>query len=74
MLGSVGEIDAEELKEPQYKGLEPGDEIGTGGVEYAYDKFLRGEPGLTRIQVNALGQPTPGGQLVSTSRRLPATT
>ena len=24
-----------------------------------------GEPGLTKIQVNALGQPTPGGQLVS---------
>jgi penicillin-binding protein 2 len=66
VLGSVGEIDPEELKEPQYKQLEPGDEIGTGGAEYAYDKFLRGDPGLTRIQVNALGQPTPGGELVST--------
>ena len=66
VLGSVGEIEEEELKEPQYKGLEPGDEIGQAGAEYAYDKFLRGQPGLTRIQVNALGQPTPGGQLVST--------
>lgn len=66
VLGSVGEIDGEELKEPRYKQLEPGDEIGTGGAEYAYDKFLRGDPGLTRIQVNALGQPTPGGELVST--------
>lgn len=65
VLGSVGEIEEEELKEPQYKGLEPGDEIGQAGAEYAYDKFLRGQPGLTRIQVNALGQPTPGGQLVS---------
>ncbi len=65
VVGSVGEIDEEELKEDQYKGLEPGDEIGQGGVEYAYDRFLRGEPGLTKIQVNALGQPTPGGQLVS---------
>src|SRR3954447_18466211 len=66
VLGSVGEIEEEELKEPQYKDLEPGDEIGQAGAEYAYDKFLRGQPGLTRIQVNALGQPTPGGQLVST--------
>jgi penicillin-binding protein 2 len=65
VLGSVGEIDGEELKEARYKGLEPGDEVGKGGVEYTYDKFLRGDPGHTRIQVNALGQPTPGGQLVS---------
>jgi penicillin-binding protein 2 len=65
VVGSVGEIDEEELREPAYKELEPGDEIGQGGVEYAYDDFLRGEPGRTRIQVNALGQPTPGGQLVS---------
>jgi len=66
ILGTVGEIEEEELKEPQYKGLEPGDEIGQAGAEYAYDKYLRGQPGLTRIQVNALGQPTPNGQLVST--------
>ncbi len=64
-LGSVGEISEDELKEARYKGLEPGDEVGQGGVEYSYDEFLRGEPGLTKIQVNALGQPTPGGQLVS---------
>jgi penicillin-binding protein 2 len=65
VLGSVGEIDGEELKEARYKQLEPGDEIGKAGVENAYDKYLRGDPGLTRIQVNALGQPTPGGQLDS---------
>ncbi|HEX2266509.1 MAG TPA: penicillin-binding protein 2 [Solirubrobacterales bacterium] len=66
LLGHVGEIDEEELKEPDYKHLEPGDEIGRAGVEAGYDRFLRGEPGITRIQVNALGEPTPGGQLVST--------
>ncbi len=65
VVGSVGEINEEELKEPEYRELEPGDEIGKGGVESAYDRFLRGDPGLTKIQVNALGQPTPGGQLVS---------
>jgi penicillin-binding protein 2 len=66
VLGNVSEISEEELKEPRYKNLEPGDEIGQAGAEYAYDRYLRGEPGLTRIQVNALGEPTPGGQLVST--------
>ena len=65
LVGSVGEVSEEELKEAPYKRLEPGDEVGKGGVEYTYDKYLRGEPGLTKIQVNALGQPTPGGQLVS---------
>jgi penicillin-binding protein 2 len=65
VVGSVGEVSREELEEAPYKGLEPGDEVGKGGVEYTYDKYLRGEPGLTKIQVNALGQPTPGGQLVS---------
>jgi penicillin-binding protein 2 len=65
VVGSVGEVNEEELKEGPYKGLEPGDEVGKGGVEYTYDRYLRGEPGLTKIQVNALGQPTPGGQLVS---------
>jgi penicillin-binding protein 2 len=67
VLGSVGEISEEELKDQRYKGLEPGDEIGKGGVEYSYDRFLRGEPGVTRWQVNAFGEPTPGGQLFSTA-------
>jgi penicillin-binding protein 2 len=65
VLGSVGEINEEELKERRYTELEPGDEVGKAGVEYSYDHYLRGQPGLTKIQVNALGQPTPGGQLVS---------
>jgi penicillin-binding protein 2 len=65
VLGSVGEISEEQLKEPRYKGLQPGDEIGQSGVEDTYDRWLRGKPGLTRIQVDALGQPTKNGQLVS---------
>jgi len=65
VLGSVGEVSGEQLKEARYRKLQPGDEVGKGGVEDTYDRFLRGQPGLTRIQVNALGQPTPGGQLVS---------
>jgi penicillin-binding protein 2 len=65
VLGTVGEINEEQLKEARYRNLKPGDEIGQGGVEETYNRYLRGKPGLTRIQVNALGEPTPGGQLVS---------
>ena len=64
-VGTVGEIDEEQLKEVRYKGLAPGDEIGQSGVEDTYDRYLRGRPGLTRIQVDALGEPTPNGRLVS---------
>jgi penicillin-binding protein 2 len=65
IFGSVGEIDEEQLKEARYKGLVPGDEIGQSGAEDTYDRYLRGRPGLTRIQVDALGEPTPNGRLVS---------
>jgi penicillin-binding protein 2 len=65
ILGNVGEISPEQLKERQYRGLQPGDKIGQDGVEYTYDRFLRGKPGLTRVQVDALGEPTPNGRLVS---------
>jgi penicillin-binding protein 2 len=65
ILGNVGEIGEEELKEPRYRDLQPGDEIGQDGVEDTYDRFLRGRPGLTRVQVDALGQPTPNGRLVA---------
>jgi penicillin-binding protein 2 len=65
ILGNVGEVSEEQLKEARYRGLQPGDEIGQEGVEDTYDRFLRGKPGLTRIQVDALGQPTRNGQLAS---------
>jgi penicillin-binding protein 2 len=61
LFGQVGEINGKELKEPEYRGLEPGDEIGKGGVEQQYDRYVRGRAGATLIQVDALGRPK--GQL-----------
>jgi penicillin-binding protein 2 len=61
LYGNVGEIDQKELKEPRYKGLKPGDQIGQDGVEYTYDRYLRGHDGETRVQVDSLGRPK--GQL-----------
>jgi penicillin-binding protein 2 len=58
MFGNVGEVTAEQLKEPRYTGLQQGDQVGQSGVEYEYDRFLRGKPGTDRLQVDALGRPT----------------
>jgi penicillin-binding protein 2 len=58
MFGNVGEVTAEQLKEPRYAGLQQGDQVGQSGVEYEYDRFLRGKPGTDRLQVDALGRPT----------------
>ncbi len=57
LLGQVGQISPHQLTRPQYKMLKPGDIIGQAGVEYTYDKFLRGSAGADRIQVDALGRP-----------------
>lgn len=65
VVGSVNEIDEEQLKEPRYKGVQPGEKIGQEGVEDTYDSYLRGVPGIEKIQVDALGQPTRNGTLVS---------
>jgi penicillin-binding protein 2 len=63
LFGNVGEINEDQLKDPRYKGLQPGDQIGQDGVEYEYDRYLRGRAGATRTQVDALGRPTPNGRL-----------
>jgi penicillin-binding protein 2 len=55
IFGHVGEITQEQLEARD--GLAPGDEIGQGGIEAAYDDFLRGESGLTRLRVDSLGRP-----------------
>lgn len=65
ILGTVNEIEEDQLKEPRYRGLQPGDKIGQSGVEDTYDRFLRGKPGLTRVQVDAFGEPTPNGRLIA---------
>jgi penicillin-binding protein 2 len=58
LFGNVGEVTAEQLKEPRYAGLEQGDLVGQSGIEYEYDRFLRGEAGTDRVQVDALGRPS----------------
>jgi penicillin-binding protein 2 len=63
LFGNVGEVTAEQLGLPRYGTLEPGDVVGQSGIEYEYDRFLRGKAGANRFQVDALGRPT--GQLAN---------
>ena len=58
LFGNVGEVTAEQLREPRYSGLRQGDTVGQSGIEYEYDRFLRGKAGTDRVQVDALGRPT----------------
>ncbi len=57
LFGHVREVNADQLTQPRYQGLSPGDEIGQTGLELTYDSLLRGEGGATRLQVDALGRP-----------------
>lgn len=59
VFGYVGALNAEELKQPAYKGAVPGEVVGQNGLEAQYDKYLRGKPGVERVDVNALGEPLP---------------
>ena len=45
ILGSVGEATAEQVKDSKGT-LEPGDSVGTNGLQFRYDAQLRGTPGL----------------------------
>ncbi|MDP9227441.1 MAG: penicillin-binding protein 2 [Actinomycetota bacterium] len=63
LFGNVGEVTKEQLELPRYSTLAQGDLVGQSGIEYEYDRFLRGKAGASRLQVDALGRPT--GQLAS---------
>src|SRR3954452_2491524 len=57
IFGTVGEISPGELKASRFRGVKQGTIVGKGGLEYTYDRYLRGKPGATRIQVDAFGRP-----------------
>ncbi len=77
VLGYVGEVGAEQLKQQAYKdkNLRPGDVIGQSGLEQFYDDSLRGHDGYRKVIVDSRGriqdeietvQPQPGHDLVTT--------
>ncbi|MDX6669973.1 MAG: penicillin-binding protein 2 [Solirubrobacteraceae bacterium] len=58
IFGTVGQIGPDELKLPRNRGVGQGSVVGKGGLEFTYDRYLRGQPGATRIQVDAFGRST----------------
>ncbi len=56
ILGYVGEISEEEMKQPEYSDYRPGDKIGKAGIEYQYEKILRGKDGGEIIEVDSKGR------------------
>ncbi len=64
ILGYLGEINGDQLKQKQYRGYLPGDIIGLAGVEKTYDSWLRGQDGQLKIEVDALGRPKQQGKPV----------
>ncbi|HEX5707966.1 MAG TPA: penicillin-binding protein 2 [Pyrinomonadaceae bacterium] len=80
VLGYVGEISPEQLKQDRYKNNQenpyrPGDFIGQDGLEAYYDELLRGRDGFVEVEVDSRGRvqrelrmvpPQPGQDLVTT--------
>ncbi|SDE76595.1 penicillin-binding protein 2 [Terriglobus roseus] len=56
LIGYVGEISENDLKNPKYDFYEPGDVVGKFGVEEAYDAILRGTDGSRDVIVNSHGR------------------
>jgi penicillin-binding protein 2 len=73
VLGTVGLISPDQYKALRRKGYGLGDKVGQGGVESAYDAYIRGKNGVAQYTVDALGRerirarpvtsPTPGQAL-----------
>jgi penicillin-binding protein 2 len=57
VIGHTGQVNGEELKMKAFRGVEQGEIVGQEGLEYYYDRYLRGKPGIRRVEVNSLGLP-----------------
>jgi penicillin-binding protein 2 len=55
IMGTVGRVTAGELKQTDFKGVNPNDRVGQSGIESSYDRYLRGIDGAARVQVNSQG-------------------
>jgi penicillin-binding protein 2 len=75
LIGYIGEIDENELKQPKSPPYRMGSAIGKYGVEYQWEDVLRGTDGGRQIEVDAMGreikplrsvEPSPGNSLFLT--------
>jgi penicillin-binding protein 2 len=55
LVGYVSQVNEQQLKDKRFRGVKQGDRVGQAGIEYAYDRYLRGINGANRVQVDASG-------------------
>ncbi len=68
IIGTLGEISAEELTKNAKLGYRTGDLVGKSGIEKEYESYLRGEEGWEQLEIDAKGK-----QLANVHRRAPKT-
>lgn len=56
VLGTVGEINDKELATRKVDGYRAGETIGKSGAELSYEKDLRGEPQIEKLEVDSVGR------------------
>lgn len=75
LVGSIGEIGADELGREDFPSYRAGDVVGKSGIEASHEAHLRGKVGGRNIVVDVAGQeieivnevqPIPGGRIVLT--------
>jgi penicillin-binding protein 2 len=59
VLGHVDQVTEEDLKLKAFRGVQQGTVVGQEGLEYYYDRYLRGKTGTARVAVDASGNPVP---------------
>ncbi len=74
LLGTIGQIRADQLERPAFEGYRSGDVIGQGGLEARFESHLRGREGGRNVLVDASGREVgdpllevpavPGGRVV----------
>jgi penicillin-binding protein 2 len=55
LVGYVSQVNETQLKDKRFRGVKQGDRVGQAGIEYSYDRYLRGQNGANRVQVDATG-------------------
>jgi penicillin-binding protein 2 len=73
LLGSIGEVRADQLEKPEWEGYAQGEIVGQTGLEAQYERHLRGRVGGRNVVVDAAGRevdelqrlpPAPGGRVI----------
>ena len=74
LAGYVGDISERELESDRFPGARMGTVVGKNGLEYEYDRLLRGTPGYRFIEVTAKNQTIANGVHAEIIRPIPGTT